>query len=229
MPDRPLGIKVFFVVMTAAGRETLACEAVKNLKSQAAPYDRIVIVHGPGVDTSLLPKDIPHFGHPSKHNLAQAHNVAIRLIVDESYFCSMHDDIAMAGPDWVNRFINFYETKPQRIGVLGVERHSNSECHCTIDEFKGVVWADGVFFLRTALLSKVGPFDEELVADCDQMDYCYRIKALGYCNFRWTGKFLHARIAYDKKASDYATFRDLSNISRIRFTAKHNVLVDALP
>lgn len=126
-------------------------------------------------------------------------NKVIDMITDEDYFCFMHDDMFVDDPNWIKTFIEIYENKELKCGVLGLVPHNDSLIREVNDLLEFCTFADGVMFMSTELAES--RFSEEYKAECESFDFCLEALLKGYRNYRVLLPYTHKQTPiykYDK-------------------------------
>ena len=166
-----------------------------------------------------------------KFNISVSLNMVIAEIKDDNYFCFIHDDQMILDDCWIQDFINIYEYEELKCGVLGLRSHYHGRSlikkipflkrKAFIRKFKYEIqehtFVDGVMFISVDRIKKVGDFDENYFGDCESEDYNYRIREIGYKDYRVLIPNKHFSAPFelkiDKEENQY--FLDLIKKSRL--------------
>ena len=205
--------KIIFAIPTLFNRPELVFECVQHLYNQCEKSNleyKIVLVSNTkneifddwetGDDkVAKMTSNVPY-------GISSAVNMVIDKITDEDYFVFIHDDMFIFDDEWIEKFIEIYETEHLKSGVLGVRPHSHREKYCIpvkdnvhykMDE---LLWTDGVMFMSTDIFSKVGKFDESYFGDRECQDFGYKVLDAGYKNYMIYVNREHRSVPFDFKA-----------------------------
>lgn len=134
-------------------------------------------------------------------------NRMIDSMCGEDYLCFIHDDLHVLDDKWIDKFIEFYEAN--NAGEIGLEWHTRG--FIKMQPVADIVtWSDGVFFVSSDVIKKVGRFDEYYKYDCDVQDYCYRIRLAGYKNYKMRLPYKHEQIPLSRKIPGVHDYLDNS-------------------
>jgi len=165
-----------------------------------------------------------------KYNVSKAINVGMKMITNEDYFCLIEDDIHLLDDNWIHNFIEIYNKKELNCGLLAIIPHTNSfikkvdiQSPYTIEQHKH---PDGIQFMSTEKVRKIGYYDESFKGDCDTDDYCFNLLFNGYFNYKVNVPHKHYQVSFDNKilhSEDDVEFSKNVRRSRIRLKEKWNL------
>ena len=214
--------KIIFTIPTLFTRPELVFECVQHLYNQCEKSNldyKIVLISNTNDENfnswETGDENVIKMVSDSQYGISKALNMVIDTISDEDYFVFIHDDMFILDDDWIQKFIDIYNTEDLKCGVLGVRPHSHREKYCVpvknnvhyqMDE---LLWTDGVMFMSTDIFNEVGIFDESYFGDRECQDFSYKVFDVGYKNYMIYVNRDHRSIPFDHKVGgDVDNFKD---------------------
>ena len=212
--------KIIFAIPTLFNRPELVFECLQHLYNQCEKSGldyRIVLVSNTKNETfdewEIGDDSVTKITSNVPYGISSALNMVIDKITDEDYFVFIHDDMFIHDDNWLQKFIDIYETENLKSGILGVRPHSHREKYCIpvqnnvhykMDE---LLWTDGVMFMSTDMFGKVGKFDESYFGDRECQDFGYKVLEAGYKNYMIYVDREHKSVPFDFKADNPLEFK----------------------
>ena len=126
--------KIVFAIPTLFTRPELVFECVQHLYNQCEKHNidyKIVLVSNTKneiFDSWDTGDDkVIKMTSNSQYGISKALNMVIDKIENEDYFVFIHDDMFILDDNWIEKFIDIYNTKELKCGILGVRPHSHRE------------------------------------------------------------------------------------------------------
>lgn len=166
----------------------------------------------------------------NKYNISASLNMVIDEILDDDYFCFIHDDQMIFDDYWIKNFIRIYKCEKLKCGVLGLRSHYKGKSLIKrfplfkrknfIKKYKYEIqentWTDGVMFIAVNKIREAGRFDENYYGDCESEDYNYKLRELGYRNYRVLVLNKHFSAQFGQKVNNNGNKEFLEYVKKSR-------------